>query len=88
MYRSNFELVFLPPPPLPAAVTAAQGLFINKKINKKKYKKISGGRGGHPEHIPVFRALLETTDPHQKRDSIHAKMRTRSVLFIYKSCDT
>ena len=36
--------------------------------------------GGHPEHIPVFRALLETTVWHQETDSIHAKMRTASTL--------
>ena len=38
----------------------------------------SGG-GGHPEHIPVFRALLETTNPHQKANSVHAKIQTRST---------
>ena len=40
------------------------------------------GRGegrGHLQHIPIFRALLETTDPHQKVDSVHEKMRTRST---------
>ena len=36
--------------------------------------------GGHLEHIPVFRALLETIDPHQKTDSVHAKMLTRFIL--------
>ena len=36
--------------------------------------------GGHPEHIPVFRALLETTDPHRKADLVHAKMQTWPTL--------
>ena len=35
--------------------------------------------GGQPEHIPVFKALLETTDPHQKAESVHTEMRTRST---------
>jgi hypothetical protein len=34
----------------------------------------------HPEHIPVFRALLETTDPHQKANLVHTNMRTWSTL--------
>ena len=34
-----------------------------------------------PEHIPDFRALLGTTDPHRKTDLVHAKMRTRSTLW-------
>ena len=33
--------------------------------------------GGHLEYIPVFMSLLETTDPHHKTDSVHAKMLTR-----------
>ena len=37
------------------------------------------GGGGHPEHIPVFRALLKTTDPHQKVDLVHTKFGTRST---------
>ena len=38
------------------------------------------GEGDIPEHIPVCRALLETTDPHQKTDLIHVKMLTRFTL--------
>ena len=34
----------------------------------------------YPEHIPIFRALLKTTNPHQKADSVHVKMQTRSTL--------
>ena len=43
--------------------------------------------GGHPEHIPVFRALLETTDPYQKADSVNAKIWTWSTLehiFVFR----
>ena len=32
-----------------------------------------------PEHIPNFKALLETNDPHQKADSVHAKIQTQST---------
>ena len=32
------------------------------------------------EHIPIFRALHETTDPHHKMDLLNSKMRTRSTL--------
>ena len=40
-----------------------------------------------PEHIPVFKALLESTDLHQKGDSVHAKMGTASTLKIHARGD-
>ena len=46
---------------------------------QKKLCNLSGG-GGQQEHIPVFKALLKTTDPHQKPDLVHAKMLTASTL--------
>ena len=35
--------------------------------------------GGHPEDIPILKALLETTDPHQKEELVHAKIWTLST---------
>ena len=63
--------------------------YLKKNENKKKLpphppsptKELLKGKGGggHLEQLPVFRALLETTDPHQKADSVHAKIRTLST---------
>ena len=61
------------------------GLYLRPPIRIEKWTRSTqkcglgprSGGGGHPENIPVFRALLETTDPHQKTDSFHAKMQTR-----------
>ena len=43
-----------------------------ERLRDLSNKKMGGW--GHLEHIPVFRALLMTTDPDQKADSVHAKM--------------
>ena len=48
---------------------------------------LAKGGGGHSEHIPNFRAILESTDLHQKTDSVHTKMlyRFKSSTFTSSS---
>ena len=71
-------------PNLLTAADCSTNIFVSAGV-KKRLMAFFGGGWGHPEHSPVFRALLETTDPHQKVDSIHAKMRTLSTLMCSAS---